>query len=109
MDGPVRNDIADSGLLRTARFTGSTATGALVLMMRACALVLFMLMSMAEPFLAVVLSALAIGCFFVAVLFGFVFHAPFPHRWHVLGASVVFLLLYVLYRFVMQGVQRLLR
>jgi hypothetical protein len=55
------------------------------------------------------LSALAIGCFFVAVLFGFIFHAPFPHRWHVLGASVVFLLLYVLYRFVMQGVQRLLR
>ena len=57
----------------------------------------------------VVLSSLAIGCFFVAVLFGFIFHAPFPHRWYVLGASVVFLLLYVLYRFVMQGVQRLLR
>ena len=79
------------------------------MVIRACALVVFMLMSMAEPFLAVVLSALAIGCFFVAVLFGFIFHAPFPHRWFVLGASVVFLLLYVLYRFVMQGVQRLLR
>jgi hypothetical protein len=105
----VRNDIADSGLSRTARFTGSAATGALVLMIRACALILFMVMSMAEPFLAAVLSALAIGCFFVAVLFGFIFHAPFPHRWHVLGASVVFLLLYVLYRFMMQGVQRLLR
>jgi hypothetical protein len=105
----VRNDIADSGLSRNARFTGSAVTGALVLMIRACALVLFMLMSMAEPFLAVVLSALAIGCFFVAVLFGFIFHAPFPHRWFVLGASVVFLLLYVLYRFVMLGVQRLLR
>ena len=105
----MRNDIADSGLSRTARFTGSAATGALVLMIRACALVVFMVMSMAEPFLAVVLSALAIGCFFVAVLFGFILHAPFPHRWFVLGASVVFLLLYVLYRFVMQGVQRLLR
>jgi hypothetical protein len=105
----VRNDIADSGISRTARFTGSAATGALVLMIRACALVVFMVMSMAEPFLAVVLSVLAIGCFFVAVLFGFIFHAPFPHRWFVLGASVVFLLLYVLYRFVMQGVQRLLR
>ena len=68
----MRNDIADSGLSRTARFTGSAATGALVLMIRACALVLFMVMSMAEPFLAVVLSALAIGCFFVAVLFGFI-------------------------------------
>jgi hypothetical protein len=105
----VRNDIADSGLSRSARFTGSAATGALVLMIRACALVVFMVMSMAEPFLAIVLSALAIGCFFVAVLFGFIFHAPFPHRWFVLGASVVFLLLYVLYRFLMQGVLRLLR
>jgi hypothetical protein len=105
----VRNDIADSGLSRTARFTGSAATGALVLMIRGCALVLFMVMSMAEPFLAVVLSALAIGCFFVAVLFGFIFHAPFPHRWYVLGASVVLLMSYVLYRFVMQGVERLLR
>ncbi len=105
----MRNDIAESGLSRTARFTGSAATGALILMIRACALVVFMLMSMAEPFLAVVLSALAIGCFFVAVLFGFIFHAPFPHRWFVLGASVVFLMMYVLYRFAMQGVQRLLR
>jgi hypothetical protein len=105
----VKNDIADSGFSRTARSTGSAATGALVLMIRACALVVFMLMSMAEPFLAVVLSSLAIGCFFVAVLFGFIFHAPFPHRWYVLGASVAFLLLYVLYRFAMQGVQRLLR
>jgi hypothetical protein len=105
----VRNDIAESGLARTARFTGSAATGALVLIIRACALVVFVVMSMAEPFLAVVLSGLAIGCFFVAVLFGFIFHAPFPHRWLVLGASVVFLMLYVLYRFLMQGVQRLLR
>ncbi len=105
----MRNDIADSGLSRTARFTGSAATGAIALMIRACALVIFMVMSMAEPFLAVVLSALALGCFFVAVLFGFIFHAPFPHRWYVLGASVVFLLSYVLYRFVMQGVQRILR
>lgn len=105
----MRNDIADSELSRAARFTGSAATGAIALMIRACALVVFMVMSMAEPFLAVVLSALAIGCFFVAVLFGFILHAPFPHRWFVLGASVVFLMLYVLYRFVMQGVQRLLR
>jgi hypothetical protein len=105
----VRNEIADSGLSRAARLTGSAATGTLVLMIRACALVLFMVMSMAEPFLAVVLSALAIGCFFVAVLFGFIFHAPFQHRWHVLGASVVFLMMYVLYRFAMQGIQRLLR
>jgi hypothetical protein len=104
----VRNDIADSGLSGTARLT-SAAMGAIALMIRACALVIFMVMSLAEPFLAIVLSALALGCFFVAVLFGFIFHAPFPHRWYVLGASVVFLLLYVLYRFLIQGVQRLLR
>ncbi len=105
----MRNDIAETGLSRTARVSVDAATGALVLVIRACALAIFMVMSLVEPFLAVVLSALAIGCFFVAVLFGFIFHAPFPHRWYVLGASVVFLLLYVLYRFAMQGVQRLLR
>lgn len=105
----MKNDIADNGLARTVHFTGSAATGALVLMIRACALVVFLVMSMAEPFLAVVLSSLAIGCFVVAVLFGFLFHAYFPHRWYVLGASVVFLMLYVLYRVVMQGVQRLLK
>jgi hypothetical protein len=105
----VINDIAENGLARTARLTESAATGALVLMIRACALLLFLMMSMAEPFLAVVLSSLAMGCFSVAVLFGFVFQAPFAHRWYVLGASVVFLMSYVLYRFVMQGVQRLLR
>jgi hypothetical protein len=101
--------IAEGGLSRTARFPARAATGALVWMIRACALALFLVMSMAEPFLAVVLSALAIGCFFVAVLFGFIFHAPFSHRWFVLGASVVFLMTYVLYRFVMLGLERLLR
>ena len=105
----MRNDLAHSGLSRSARLTGSAATGALVFAIRACALALFLVMSMAEPFLAVVLSALALGCFFVVVLFGFIFHAPFQHRWHVLGASVAFLTLYVLYRFAMQGIQRLLR
>jgi CBS domain containing-hemolysin-like protein len=82
LDGPVRNDIAESGLAKTTRFTDSAATEALVLMIRAFALVVFMVMAMAEPF---------------------------PHRWYVLGASVVFLMSYVLYRLVMQGVQRLLR
>ena len=105
----MRNDVVDSGHSRSARLTGNAATAALVLVIRACAFVVFLLMSMAEPFLAVVLSTLALGCFFVAVLFGFIFHAPFPHRWFVLGASVVFLMLYVLYGVALQGVQRLLR
>jgi hypothetical protein len=105
----MRNHVVDSGLSRGARITGNTATAALVLVIRACAFVVFLLMSMAEPFLAVILSTLALGCFLVAVLFGFIFHAPFPHRWFVLGASVVFLALYVLYGVALQGVQRLLR
>ena len=105
----MKTDIADGGFSRLARLSGGAASGTLVLMVRACALALFTVMSMAEPFLAVVLSTLALGCFLVAVLFGFILHAYFPHRWFVLGASVVFLLLYVLYRFLMQGVQRLLR
>jgi hypothetical protein len=105
----VKSEIANNRFSRTAGLTGDAVAGAFTLMIRACALVIFMVMSMAEPFLAVILSALALGCFFVAVLFGFIFHAPFPHRWFVLGASVMFLLLYVLYRFVMLGVQRLLR
>jgi hypothetical protein len=73
----VRNDIANNELSRTARLAGGAATGAFVLMIRACALVQ---------------SALAIGCFLVAVLFGFIFHAPLPHRWYVLGASAFKLL-----------------
>ena len=105
----MKSNVADGGFSRAAHRSAGAARGTLVLAVRACALVLFILMSMAEPFLAVVLSALALGCFFIAVLFGFIFHAYFPHRWFVLGASVVFLLLYVLYRFLMQGVQRLLR
>jgi hypothetical protein len=105
----MRNDIVESDFPRGARLTGNAATAALVLVVRACAFVVFLLMSMAEPFLAIILSTLALGCFFVAVLFGFIFHAPFPHRWFVLGASVVFLMLYVLYGLALQGVQRLLR
>ena len=82
--------------------------GVVVTAIRAVVLVAFLLMSLAEPILAVVLSVLAVGCFSVSVLFGFILHAPFPHRWFVLGASVFFLAAYLLFRFLMQGVQRLL-
>ncbi len=101
-------NVADNLPSRVAFFSGG-AMALLVFGIRAIALIVFLMMSLAEPFLAVVLSCLSIGCFVVAVLFGFIFHAPFPHRWFVLGASVVFLLAYVLYRFVMQGVQSMLR
>ena len=80
----------------------------LAVAIRAIALAAFLAMSLAEPFLAVILGGLAIGCFSVSVLFGFILRVPFPHRWFVLGASVVFLMAYVLYRFLMQGIQRLL-
>lgn len=102
------SNVADNLPFRATGFA-STVTVVLVFAIRAIALLLFLVMSLVEPFLAVVLSALSVGCFLVAVLFGFLFHAPFVHRWFVLGASVGFLLAYVLYRFVMQGVQSLLR
>lgn len=105
----MNKQIANSGIVNAAPFVSSAAKGSLVFVIRGVALVVFVTMSLAEPFLAVGLSALALGCFCVAVLFGFILHAPFPHRWFVLGAGLLFLLLYVLYRFAMQGVQRLLR
>ncbi len=101
-------NVADN-LPSRAAGVADAAMGLIVLVIRAAALAVFLVMSLAEPFLAVVLSGLSIGCFVVAVLFGFIFHAPFGHRWFVLGASVVFMSAYVLYRFVMQGVQSLLR
>lgn len=87
-----------------------TVIGALVTVtLRLIAWPLFLLLSLAEPFLAVILGALALGCFFVSVFFGFILHAPFQHRWFVLGASVFFLGLYVLFRFLLLGVSRFLR
>ncbi len=83
--------------------------GTLTVTIRAVALVVFLALSLAEPVVAFVLCGMALGCFWVAVLFGFIFRAYFPHRWFVLGASLVFLALYLLYRFVMLGVGRLMR
>lgn len=68
---------------------------------RVSAFILVTIMAMAEPFLAVVLGSLAFGCFFVAVLFGFILHAPFQHRWFILGASIAFAILYSLFRLIM--------
>ena len=98
-----------SGFSSAAHPTVGAATGVLVLAIRAAAFIAFVMLSIAEPFLAVILGALSLACFFVAVLFGFILHAPFQHRWFVLGASVVFLMAYVLYRFAMLGLQRLMR
>jgi hypothetical protein len=97
---------------RFQRNTGVAAgilMGLLVLAVRAVAGVVFVVMAMAEPFLAVILGACAFGCFFVSVLFGFILRMPFGHRWEVLGIGVGFVLTYVVYRFVMLGVQRVMR
>ena len=83
--------------------------GLLVLVVRAAALVVFVVMAMAEPFLAVILGACAFGCFYVSVLFGFILRMPFEHRWAVLGIGVGFVLTYVMFRFVMLGLQRAMR
>ena len=97
---------------RFQRNTGAAASmimGLLVLAVRAVAAVVFVVMAMAEPFLAVILGACAFGCFFVSVLFGFILRMPFGHRWEVLGIGVGFVLTYVVFRFVMLGVQRVMR
>ena len=83
--------------------------GTLTVTIRAAALVVFLALSLAEPVVAFILCGMALGCFWVSVLFGFIFHAYFPHRWFVLGASILFLALYLLYRCLMLGVGRLLR
>jgi hypothetical protein len=73
------------------------------------AFVLFLGMAMAEPILAVGLCGMALACFSVAVLFGFILPTPFHHRWFVLGASIAFLGAYLLFRWVMLALERLMR
>ena len=85
---------------------GNAWVTATVLSFRAVALLVLTLMAMAEPILAVILGALSFGCFFVAVLFGFVLHAPFQHRWLVLFAAVAFALSYSLFRLGMRYLER---
>ena len=83
--------------------------GAVMLALRAVALVVYVLVALAEPFIGVGLSVLAFGTFFVAVLFGFLLQAPFPHRWEMLFASVGFMLLYGAYLGLQSMLQRFCR
>lgn len=72
--------------------------GALLqLIWRPIALVAFVFLAMLEPFVGVILSAMAFGCFAVAMLFGFILQMPFAQRWQVLGASLLFMLAYGAY------------
>jgi hypothetical protein len=98
-----------AGLSPAARTSGVIVAGVVTLALRAVALMAFVLMSLAEPFVAVILGVLALACFLVAVLFGFILRMPFQHRWDVLGASVLFVVAYLLFRAIMLGVQRLMR
>ena len=80
-----------------------------LLALRAIALPVYIVLSLAEPFIGIILSFLAFGCFAVAVLFGFIFQVHFPHRWEVLGAAVVFMLIYFAYLSIVALLARLLR
>lgn len=93
---------------RAAQPTSSDLGGCITFVIRAAALIVFVMMALAEPVIAAILGFLALGCFFVSVFFGFILHAPFKSRWIVLTASVVFVLVYLLYRLIILGVQRLL-
>ena len=94
---------------RTTGVAAGILMGVLVVAVRAVAVVVFIVMAMAEPFLATLLGACAFGCFFVSVVFGFILQMPFEHRWAVLGIGVGFILTYVGFRFVMLGLQRVMR
>ena len=94
---------------RAVDFSETVIVPLVVLSIRFTAMVAFILMSMAEVFIAPILGFLALSSFFVSVLFGFILRMPFEHRWAVLGASVFFVLTYVLYRAAMAGVARLMR
>jgi TRAP-type mannitol/chloroaromatic compound transport system permease large subunit len=96
-------------LPRPMRLASDVISGTVTVAIRSAALVVFLALSMGEPVVAFFLCAMALGCFSVAVLFGFILHAYFPHRWFVLGASIVFLATYLLYRSAMLCVQRLMR
>ena len=105
----MKNVVAMPGLARDRFRSGTGFAIFFRLLIRAGALSVFVLMSLAEPFVAAIMSILAMGCFLVSVLFGFIFHAPFPHKWFVLGSSIAFMLVYFVYRFLMLGVERLMR
>lgn len=73
---------------------------------RPIGLVAYVFLAMLEPFVGVILCVLAFGSFAVAILFGFIFEVPFPHRWHVLGASLGFMFAYGAYLGIMALLQR---
>lgn len=81
--------------------------GTVKLAVRGVALVAYILLSMAEPIVGVILCVLAFGSFATAVLFGFILQAPFEHRWTVLAASVVLMLAYGLYLGLIRLLQRI--
>jgi hypothetical protein len=83
--------------------------GAVLLALRALALLVYVVLAMAEPFIGIVLSVLAFGTFAVTVLFGFILQMPFPHRWEMLFASVGFMLLYGAYLGLLSWLQRFCR
>ena len=69
---------------RSTRVIGATVLAAAIVLLRGLAYGVYILLAAAEPLLAVVLGTLALGCFWVAVIFGFVLKEPFAQRWHVL-------------------------
>jgi hypothetical protein len=105
----MNTKVPSEELPRPIRLASDVVASTVTTAIRSAALVVFLALSMAEPVVAFFLCAMALGCFSVAVFFGFILHAYFPHRWFVLGASIVFLATYLLYRFAMLGVQRLMR
>lgn len=70
--------------------------------------VLYIFLALGEMFLAPLCGALAIVCFFIAVVVGFSLSMPLQHKWELLGVSVVLMLIYFVYRGMMQIVLRMI-
>jgi hypothetical protein len=109
MDPSMNAKISPETFSRATDFSETLIVALVVIAIRFASTVVFILMSMADVFIAPILGFLALSCFFVSVLFGFILRMPFEHRWAMLGASVLFVLAYVLYRAAMAGVARLMR
>ena len=93
---------------RSARLLVKGARAVVARLIKCVAWILFMAMALLEPLLASVLSLLALACFGVAILFGFLLHQHFGERWLVLSASFVFLGVYLGYRYLLVGMGRFL-
>lgn len=87
-------------------WAGRVVTGVVVGSLRLCGVLVYVALWLGEPVVRIVFSSLAFFGFWIAILFGFILQMPFPHRWDMLGMSVLCLLIYGLYLGMIRCLQR---